>query len=70
MRKILASAALTLTLSGCMSGGDPEVAPEPGNPRAACDSFAAQAIQAADPAAATTLAAQASQCYAELQARR
>lgn len=69
MRNMMWFAAAGLLLSGCFGGGDPEVMPDPENPRARCDSYAAQAIQAADPAVATTLAAQASQCYAELQRR-
>lgn len=70
MRAISTSAVLALLLTGCFGGGGPDVAPEPANPRSLCDSYAAQAIQAADLAAATTLSAQASQCYADLQQRR
>ena len=69
MRAISTSAVLALVLSGCFGGGDPAVVPEPANPRSVCDSYAAQAIQAADLSMATTLSAQASQCYADLQRR-
>lgn len=70
MRKLLAAAPLCAVLAGCFGGSDPEVAPVPAGPtRAQCDSYAAQAIQSSDLAAATTLAAQASQCYADMQRR-
>lgn len=65
----LAAASLSLLLSGCFGGSDPGTPIPEGPTRAQCDSYAAQAIQATDPAAATSLAAQASQCYAELPRR-
>ncbi len=67
MRKTLAASSLCVLLSGCFGGSDPESAPVPQLTRAQCDSYAAQAIQSLDLATATNLAAQASQCYADLQ---
>ena len=69
MRRLTILPAVLL-LTGCFGGGGPEEAPEPSYPRALCDSYAAQAIQATDLARATSLAAQASECYARLQNRR
>ena len=68
MRKIATTAGACLLLAGCF-GGSPGEAPGPSNPRALCDSYAAQAIQTDDLSRATGLAAQASQCYADLQNR-
>jgi hypothetical protein len=68
MRKLIGASSLCVALAGCFGGSDPEVVPVPAGPtRAQCDSYAAQAIQSADLAAATALAAQASQCYADMQ---
>jgi starvation-inducible outer membrane lipoprotein len=54
-----------LLLAGCAGGPEPVEAPQ--NSRSVCDSYAAQAIQSEDLSRATTLSAQASQCYADLQ---
>ena len=65
--RLIAAAPLLALLSGCFGGSDPESGPSPESARAQCDSFAARAIQASDLGTATSLAAQASQCYADLQ---
>ena len=71
MLKLIAVPSLCLALGGCSGGSDPNSSPEPAeSARAQCDSYAAQAIQSTDLGTATSLAAQASQCYAELRGRR
>lgn len=68
-RTALALPTLCFLLAGCL-GGRPDPGPSPESARAQCDSYAAQAIQSSDLTTATTLAAQASQCYADLQRRK
>lgn len=68
-RTPLALPALLFLLAGCF-GGSPESGPSPESARAQCDSYAAQAIQSTDLTMATSLAAQASQCYADLRRRQ
>jgi len=70
MRRALTVAGACALLAGCFGGGDPESSPSPADARARCDSYAAQAIQTQDLQQATALAAQASQCYAELRNQR
>lgn len=66
MSKRFLGAGILLVLAGCGGNPEPEVAPT-AYTRAQCDSFAARAIQTADLSAATSLAAQAAECYATLQ---
>ena len=70
LQKLAAASSLCVLLTGCFGGSGPKSSAAPGSARAQCDSFAAQAIQATDLGQATSLAAQASQCYAELRGRR
>lgn len=66
MIKVSAALSLCFVLAGCFGGSSSAPTPAPLT-RAQCDSYAAQAIQSMDLGAATSLAAQASQCYADLQ---
>lgn len=71
MRKMAFAPALCFVLAGCFGGSGSESSPGPASPaRSQCDSYAAQAIQSTDLARATSLAAQASQCYADMQNAR
>jgi hypothetical protein len=67
MRKRFLGAGALLLLAGCGGNPEPAVAPGAAFTRAQCDSYAARAIQEADLSAATSLAAQAAECYAVLR---
>ena len=67
MHRPLASIILSLSFVGCAGGPAPSTAPPDTPERIRCDRLAARAIQAAKPAAASSLATQAGDCYAALR---
>lgn len=70
MLKPLTVLAAGLLLAGCGGNPPPELASQPGITRAQCDGYAARAIRTQDLTEATTLAAQASECYSVLRTQR